>query len=230
MEISSEVFHITAPIVFSDTVVQLDYPSVVVHPEAIATAGIASWQVRVDGRTVAQRGVGEVPGGVVRLDSEFVRDAGELIAAGADPRQLHVELEVKDRRGEVVRQQTTIPVRTIRTENVVRYGTGSYSLILFDFNSAILRAEHLRTIDLVNERTDPHATARVYGFTDRLGPDDLNMQLSDRRARAVAQEVHARIEEVVGRGETQVLYDNALPEGRLYSRSVTIETRLVDSP
>lgn len=231
VEISSEDFRITAPIVFTDTVVQLDYPAVVLRPEAVATAGIASWQINVDGRMVAH---GEAGGdgttGSVRLDSEIVRNSGELISAGADPNELHVELEVRDRRGEVVRRKQSIPVRRVNTESIVRYGTGSYSLILFDFNSAVLRSEHLRTIDLVNERTDPRAGARVYGFTDRLGPDDLNMQLSDRRARAVAQAVHAHIEEVVGLGETKILYDNALPEGRLYSRSVTIETRLLESP
>src|SRR5207253_1808591 len=107
----------------------------------------------------------------------------------------------------------------------LRYGAGSYSLILFDFNSAQLRQEHLRTVDLVNTRTESNAHASVYGYTDILGSDDLNKTLSEQRAESVAKQIKAVVDEVIGRGETTLLYDNSLPEGRFYSRSVTIETK-----
>jgi OmpA-OmpF porin, OOP family len=77
------------------------------------------------------------------------------------------------------------------------------------------------------------ATVRVFGYTDSWGADDINLQLSQRRAESVAQYMefspfNLRSLQVKGWGETApLLYENDLPEGRFYCRAVIIEA---DSP
>jgi outer membrane protein OmpA-like peptidoglycan-associated protein len=133
-------------------------------------------------------------------------------------------MTVIDSTGQSRSTASTIPVRPLALADSIRYGAGFYSLILFDFGRSQLSPAHIRTIDLVNARTTSTARAKVFGFTDRLGEESLNLQLSAERAKAVARYLKATVVETVGKGINTELYDNSLPEGRFYSRSVTIET------
>jgi outer membrane protein OmpA-like peptidoglycan-associated protein len=57
-----------------------------------------------------------------------------------------------------------------------------------------------------------------------MGEEDLNLKLSDKRAKSVLKRLE--ISENInyeGKGESELLYDNSLPEGRFYCRTVTID-------
>lgn len=76
----------------------------------------------------------------------------------------------------------------------------------------------------------PKTNVRVIGHADSTGSDSYNLDLSRRRAEAVAdflrtQGVEAQRLEAVGRGEAQPIADNGTEEGR--SKNRRVEIRLV---
>ncbi len=71
-------------------------------------------------------------------------------------------------------------------------------------------------------------TVDVIGHTDSVGSEQYNQQLSERRARSVAeylagQNVMTTRLLIEGRGETQPIASNSTPEGRAGNRRVTIQ-------
>ncbi len=104
--------------------------------------------------------------------------------------------------------------------------------ILFDTDSAAIRAmlqSDLRAL-AQNLQTYPDTTVDVIGHTDNTGSSGYNMDLSSRRASAVAGVL---LEEGVapwrvrsfGRGETEPVASNLTPEGRQQNRRVEIFIR-----
>lgn len=104
--------------------------------------------------------------------------------------------------------------------------------ILFDFDSAAIRAglqADLRALAR-NLQQYPNTTVDVVGHTDSQGSAEYNMDLSARRAAAVAGVL---LEEGVapfrvrsfGRGEDQPVATNLTPEGRALNRRVEVIIR-----
>lgn len=222
VEITSDTYDIIEPMLLADTNLVNVASKVFLSPRATSNAGIDGWSINVNGgeKHDAIFGGSGIPPAHLELPHDFITNATDT-----RPTHLGMLLTVRDRAGEEKSDSTSMPIRWINRLREHRYGAGTYSLILFDFNSSELRDEHLRIVELVNSRIEAGAHASVYGYTDILGSDELNKTLSEQRAQAVAKNMVAELDEVAGRGETTLLYDNTLPEGRFYSRSVTIETK-----
>jgi outer membrane protein OmpA-like peptidoglycan-associated protein len=64
-----------------------------------------------------------------------------------------------------------------------------------------------------------------------MGDEDINKVISERRAKSVANRLRLRDAIIKGVGEENLLYNNRLPEGRFYCRTVqiTVETPVKDS-
>ena len=105
-----------------------------------------------------------------------------------------------------------------------------YALILFDFDSAAIKERNKIVIDRVVQRIKelPEATVTILGQTDIIGTEDYNVALSVRRAQSVYQTVMdsglSSPERVTskGNGPHDPPYDNTLPEGRSFNRTVII--------
>ncbi len=71
-----------------------------------------------------------------------------------------------------------------------------------------------------------NSTVQIYGYTDRIGNDDYNKKLAERRANTVREVLQAKAKsaryEVYGAGENNVIFDNDSPIGRQLSRTVQI--------
>jgi outer membrane protein OmpA-like peptidoglycan-associated protein len=73
----------------------------------------------------------------------------------------------------------------------------------------------------------PNTTVQVIGHTDSDGDATYNLNLSQRRAQAVADVVlsegvpYGRVQ-VIGRGEDQPIASNLTPEGKAQNRRVEI--------
>jgi len=102
--------------------------------------------------------------------------------------------------------------------------------ITFKTNSDDINAgfyEVLNSVAIVlNEYSK--TTIDVIGHTDSVGAESYNQELSERRARSVAeylagQNVLTTRLLIEGRGETQPIASNSTPEGRASNRRVTIQ-------
>jgi outer membrane protein OmpA-like peptidoglycan-associated protein len=106
-----------------------------------------------------------------------------------------------------------------------------FNLILFDFAKSTVTKEQEPMMRLIQSRITPRSTVRVDGFTDRTGLAEFNQQLSLQRATNVAQMLNFSAEQmqknVLGYGASVELYNNDLPEGRFYSRTVRV---IVETP
>jgi len=112
--------------------------------------------------------------------------------------------------------------------------TGKVDLygVYFDFNSAVLRPESRPVLEeiLTFHRDNPYRLLVIEGHTDNVGGVEYNLDLSQRRARAVVEELshmgaHADRFEAVGFGAAQPVTSNESAAGRAKNRRVTVRLR-----
>lgn len=104
------------------------------------------------------------------------------------------------------------------------------SNITFELDKATVQPQFNQTlvsVALVLQKFDK-TTVDVYGYTDSSGDDNYNLNLSQRRAVAVAtilanQGVDQRRFFIQGRGEADPIASNATEEGRAQNRRVEIQ-------
>ena len=108
------------------------------------------------------------------------------------------------------------------------------SEVSFGFDSASIRPEFASTLNEMAQilNQDTRSTVTIIGYTDNVGSADYNLDLSQRRARSVADALSARGVSpgriyTEGRGETQPRADNSTEEGRRMNRRVEIIIRPV---
>ncbi len=97
-----------------------------------------------------------------------------------------------------------------------------FSLMSFAFNSADLNREHRAILTLAKEKITDSSRIQIKGYTDRVGDELHNRQLSMDRAMSTAAALNIDQKYVSGLGESEPLFDNNLPEGRFYNRTVYI--------
>jgi len=99
-----------------------------------------------------------------------------------------------------------------------------YSLILFDYDGYKLEKSNSKIINLIKSNINTDSKLRISGYTDKIGSPEYNKSLSEKRVQSVANEFESQnIENLYHYGETVILFNNKLPEGRFYSRTVEIE-------
>lgn len=230
VEISSTSPAILAPITLGDTIRTATPPTIRFRPHVDATAGIARWTITAtqDGETLKKiEGEGAPPESIdwrIDLESETMpRAPGRMLYA----------MEIVDRAGNT--QATTpaiidveqVTVQRKRLERVAEAEIERYGLILFDFDKAELRPEHRALLAEIAAGIDTASTVTVRGYTDRTGDPIRNRQLAEQRARAAADALGLPAGQVRVEAVDIPPYDNALPDGRFYSRTVVVEVKRV---
>lgn len=141
------------------------------------------------------------------------------------------ELHLEDLKGNKDTSETrTKPIKVItikhkRQQRIGDYEIEKFSLILFDFASPDIDGNNKKIVEFIKSRTKPESEIVISGYTDRTGDDDYNQKLSERRANAAKKAIGRKDAQSQGIGEQKLLYDNELPEGRFYCRTVEIEVR-----
>ncbi len=106
-----------------------------------------------------------------------------------------------------------------------------FSLVLFGFDDESLTEAHKSILDEVKERITSESVVTIEGYTDRQGNLDYNRRLSLRRCNSVREYLSSALPDnnvrVTGIGNETILFDNNVPEGRMYSRTVVIT---IDNP
>lgn len=231
VEIVSNDRRILAPVITRDTLRRTNPPVVRFRTTVAASAGIEEWVMTAgDGATVTKEfdGVSAVP---TTIDWNIGRDNAAIPRTGG---AMTYTLNVDDREGRTATASGSIPVEvvTIRQKRMERRDDmeiDRFSLILFEVRSSDLTAQQEPIIDLITEYIRPTSTVRVIGFTDRLGDEAYNQTLASNRATTVASALGNATSDVRGIGEAD-LFDEELPEGRLYTRTVevVIETPIAE--
>ena len=100
--------------------------------------------------------------------------------------------------------------------------------ILFDIEKAEIRPEYNNEVAKVGDfmKKYPTTTAVIEGYTDEVGGDDFNMQLSQKRAESVVNALVANFGidrsrlSAKGYGKTKPIADNSTDEGRQKNRRI----------
>ncbi len=118
-------------------------------------------------------------------------------------------------------------LKIIKTEN--NFELGRLNLIVFDFDKSEINKMNKDLIRnfVVNSIAD-NSTVSIVGSTDKLGEHKYNQSLSEERAQSAFRFIKsikpkAEFKEIIGIGDSKLLYSNAIPEGRFYCRTVLIE-------
>lgn len=202
-------------------------------PSIHAGYGVAHWKVQLAGDGELVDSV-EGRGGLRPVYIFDLNHIGLHEVAAFD--QLTAEIEVTDNKGQVYRGTgATSDVKFVKRQERLAQKTGykvleKYALILFDFDSSDLKERNQAIVDQIIERMHafPSAEVKVFGHTDTIGSEDYNLKLSEKRAKAVYEQILAGGIEgtdrvtYAGAGPYDPLYDNNLPEGRALNRTVTV--------
>lgn len=147
--------------------------------------------------------------------------------APIDRTPLVTRFEITDTRGKKAVAQAELPVEqiTIQKKREEKQGDMAFerfNLITFDYDKATLTETSKNIARTIKERITPESQVQITGYTDRLGDESHNLQLSRERAINTAKELNVPAENATGVGETTSLFNNDLPEGRFFSRTVDV--------
>jgi outer membrane protein OmpA-like peptidoglycan-associated protein len=225
VEITSDNIRITEPVLTKDTMRIIKTSEIDFLPKVLTEAGLQLWELNVkqkDKTLFAQKGSGNPP---ESLQWKIAKH-NEL----ADEGDISYSINAIDSVGQTANSKTKrIPVNFVSIDKKRRAGEQDkefeyYSLILFDYGKSDLGFEHRKVVDFVKGRINPDSKLVVYGYTDSMGEEKVNDRISKERATAVLKRLDIKDNvQIEGKGESELLYDNSLPEGRFYCRTVTID-------
>ncbi len=228
VEMDSPDADLLAPIETSKVEKMLSPPDVRFYPSITAEAGLDRWIFEVkqgnrilrdsDGYTTYPDSIvwnwrdlqGNLPGDDTLRFTLYARDAqgSEVTTA---PQVIPVQVLTLDRKN-----VEKLPGRTLE----------KISLILFDFDRFELGVRNSSILENASARLRQQSTMVIRGYTDAMGDDQYNLRLSERRASAVRDQLQRQnptgAMRSEGVGESNLLFDNGLPEGRFYCRTVQI--------
>lgn len=227
VEITTNRPSLLEPVRSADTLRTVDPPTLRAVPGAIADAGLEDWSLQVrQGAELLKEfgGTGRLP---EKLDWNIEENPLTI------PRRqvpLTAVLSVRDEEGQTGTAAARLPVEQItirrkREEQIGDFVYDRFNLITFEFNSAELSAASRQIAADIREVIQPNSEVTIVGYSDRLGEEKHNQELSEKRALATARQLRVPVQNATGGGENTTLYNNDLPEGRFYSRTVTITVK-----
>lgn len=165
-----------------------------------------------------------------RLSSKLEKQIWEIeqLPIPRYDKDVQVELAVFSGKDEYKESQTIgISQKTIRKKREILKDDkiiDKFALILFDYDKANLKPEHLEVLGTVKTHIEDNTEIFITGFADRTGEAQYNEKLAGERIANVLKALN--ISNVTNKnsvGSRVLLYNNDTPEGRSYSRTVIIE-------
>ncbi|MBI5324666.1 MAG: OmpA family protein [Ignavibacteriae bacterium] len=227
IELSSSNPKILAPIILKGESQTIAEPNLVEFvPFINSSDSVTSWQFEIEqaGQTIRNvKGSGDIH------PIQFVIIPNELKKSQIPIDYVLTATNTKDLKRTV---SGSIPTEYFsftrkKSEELPDKTISKYSLILFDFDKAEISDKDKAIIE---ENILPeikfNSTVKIYGYTDKIGKEDYNKSLSERRAAAVKDLLSSKVKdakfETYGVGENEVIFDNNSPIGRQLSRTVQI--------
>jgi outer membrane protein OmpA-like peptidoglycan-associated protein/Mg-chelatase subunit ChlD len=150
-------------------------------------------------------------------------------------KNIRATIAVKDKKGQTYMTTANSSVHLLRREERVAQKMSykvleKYALILFDFDRVDIKERNKEVLNQIITRIKeiPDARVKIIGHTDSIGKEEYNVALSMRRAKAAYNQILAggiaANERITfeGAGPYKALYDNDVPEGRAFNRTVTV--------
>lgn len=187
----------------------------------------ANWELLVtDGRkNRSLSGTGAPPAEpAVDFDDEYLT---EMAAKSGKNDSIKAAFRVQSTDGKEFSKELYIKLN--KTDN--NFEVGRLNLIVFDFDkSEISQVNRDMIKDFISNSIQSTSQTWIKGSTDRLGTVDYNNKLSLDRAYSVGTYIRSlqndvKVQDVKGLGASVLPYDNNLPEGRFYCRTVLVEVR-----
>ncbi len=179
-------------------------------------------ELQADSETLLQRNEQ-----VAFLENELASMEARL---GDESEQRKIQEQIQQRFEQLAQVFTRDEAQVLRRgdEVIVRMGLN------FDSGASVIRPEYFSLLRKIQAAIDvfPGSEVEVQGHTDSFGADELNLRLSEDRARAVSQYLLANMDDLgatsitpVGLGETVPLANNETPEGRTRNRRIDLLIR-----
>jgi outer membrane protein OmpA-like peptidoglycan-associated protein/Mg-chelatase subunit ChlD len=203
-----------------------------ISPEIEPGAALKRWSIEIYGdeqRLDGLTGEGELePSYVLALKDVGLLNIGSYKTVTA-------AMEAVDVKGQLLKARDTSTVQFVKREERLARREGykvfeKYALILFDFDRAEIKDRNRVVVDRIGKRIReiPSATVKIVGHTDAIGKFEYNVALSKKRAETASEQILAggaaangRVS-FEGKGPVDPLFDNGLPEGRAFNRTVTV--------
>jgi outer membrane protein OmpA-like peptidoglycan-associated protein len=223
-EIYSDDLSIIQPVYLKDIRKKSSPPVVMLIPYINSNKDIQDWQMEVeqDGKIIRDySGSGEA-----KVQNWNVIEP----PVPALEKPITVSLNAENIKGKKAQTSTDLQIeqKTIRRKREVIKDDKKferYSLIVFDYDKSELTPNHKRILDQLKSKITPEAEVIISGYTDRTGELAYNKGLARRRCDEVKNYLNLRDNNVKLNpvGSDKLLYNNDLPQGRYYSRTVKIE-------
>lgn len=234
VEIISNNYDILSPLFVNDTTIQVEPPVAKFVIDAQSSEGFKDWKINITkpSQTGGNSTLTEQGSGIPPKEKEITLKS--LTDNNFNPsRPLYYSLNLSDVENnkfatedkQLEMDKFTVQKRKI--EHIGNHEIERYSLILFDFTSDELNDHNKMTIAHVKNSIKPESKVKIIGYTDVIGDPGANRALSLKRAKAAFRALGYPEATVEGRGEDEILYDNSLPEGRIFSRTVEI---IIETP
>lgn len=228
VELYSDNAYILAPLTNTDTARGVAPAGIRFMPHVSHSTSTVGWRFAVQQGTRLLKSF-EAKGEVPRY--LYWNPAQEKTELPSNDVQLEYRFEVQTTQGSAhavgnidVEQ---ISISRKRTEGRSDKEIDRFSLILFPVRSAELGEENVRLLQAVKNRIQVDSRVSIRGYADRSGDAMVNRQLAENRARNTAEALNLRDSASVSGESLLYLFDNNLPEGRFYCRTVDI---LVETP
>lgn len=228
VEIKANIDQVFEPMIIRDTLRTSNPPHIRFKPNINSDIGVKRWKIVTsqEGRDLRVfSGTGDIPEQVDwNLETEQEQDYVPTLDKPLEYRMVVVDKDNKT--WESPLQKLPVKQMTIqyKFENVLEdkeYDV--FSMIGFGFAKAELGERNKFIADKAKKRLRSYSESEIIGYSDRIGAEESNQKLSQRRAYTVAEYLELVPEKVArGLGEKILLYDNNYPEGRFYSRTVRI--------
>jgi len=225
VEINSDTWSVIAPVIIFDTIRKATPPIIRFYPENKGTVHAKKWVINAYQQRMIQKslfGDNPVP---EKVDWNIDENKNNIPKFDSP---LYINFQLLDSDGkELVSADTELPLEQItisdkQQEHVLDKKLDRFSLILFDFDRSEINGSNQIIAQMINSKLSNSEAIRIIGYTDRMGDEIYNNELSMQRAKSLSELLNADADEVNGYGESIELYDNELPEGRFYSRTVEV--------
>lgn len=224
-EISSDKIDIIRPIELKEISRTSNPPLVTIEPKVNSDAGEYKWQLALSQNGKEIRTLNGA-NSTKNLDWKVLEEPTPKLET-----PLSIDLNATDKYGNQSSAQKSISIKqlTIKKKREVLKDDKKiekYALIVFDIDKAELTELHRTILNEVKSKIAPNSIVTIAGYTDITGTAEYNMNLANKRTVEVQKFLGINNATLQAIGNSELLYDNATPQGRSYCRTVkiTVET------